>query len=96
MSHTFLASVNRHYHIRCNVHLETLLVISTDRVQKFWQVTEAVTPVLVVGCRFHKCLFNVVRCVKIRGSHAHVVYFISLFLKLKPPLIQRSENFISK
>ena len=39
MSHSFLASINSHYHIWCQFHIKAFLIISTDRVQKLRQIT---------------------------------------------------------
>ena len=76
--------------------MEALLVICTDRIQKLRQIAETVTPVLIVSSSFHQCFLNMIWCMEIRRSNTHVVDLLSLFLKFKPPFIERGKNFISK
>ena len=96
MSHSFLASINGHYHIRCQFHVKTFFIISTDCFQKLRQIPEAVLPVVVIHGRFRYGFFDVFRSFKIRGSHTHVIDLHALSFQLHAPVVQSSKNFISK
>ena len=96
MSHTFLTSVNSHYHIRCQLHIKSFLIISTDCLEQFRKITKTVFPVIVIHCCFCKCFFDVLRCLKIRCSHTHIINFHSLLFQLHTSIIQGCKNFLSK
>ena len=96
MSHTFLTAVNSHNHIRCQIHIKTFLIICTYCFQKFWQITKTVLPVIVIHCRSSKCLLNVLRCLKIRSSHTHIINFHALCFQFHTSVIQGCKDFFSK
>ena len=96
MPHSLLASVNRHYHIRGDLYLETLLIIFADSVQKLRDIPEAVFPVIVVHSRFRQSFFYVFRGFEIRSSNAHVINFHSLPFQFHSPVIESGKDFVSK
>ena len=65
-------------------------------VQKFWQITKTVLPVIVIHCRSSKCLLNVFRCLKIRSSHTHIINFHALCFQFHTSVIQGCKDFFSK
>ena len=96
MAHSLLASVNRHHHIRGDLHLETFLIIFADSVQKFRDISETVFPVLVIHGGFGKGFLDMLRGFEIRGAHTHVIYFHSLLLQLHFPVVESGKDLISE
>ena len=96
MSHAFLTSVNGHDHIRCQFHIKSFFIISTDCLKQFRKITKTVLPVIVIHCRFCKCFLDVLRCLKVRCSHTHIINFHTLLLQLHTSVIQGCKDFFSK
>ena len=96
MSHSLLASINAHNHIRSQFHIKTLLIVITHCIQKFRQITKAVLPAVIIHSCLCQCLLDVLRCLEIRCSNTHIIYFHSLLLQFHAPVIQCSKDFFSK
>ena len=96
MPHSFLTSINSHYHVRCQFHIKTFLIISTDCVQKLRQIAETVFPVVIIHSCFRYSFLDIFRSLEIRSSHTHVIDLHALCFQLHTPVVQSSKNFISK
>ena len=96
MPHSFLASINGHYHIRCQLHIKSFLIILTDCFQKLRKVSEAVFPVVIIHGSFCQGLLDVFRRLKIRCSHTHIINFHTLCFQFHTSVIQGCKDFFSK
>ena len=96
MSHSFLAAVNGHDHVRCQLYVKTFLIIVTDCFQKFRKIPETVFPVIVIHGRLCQSFLDVFRCFEVRRSHTHIINFHALCFQFHTSVIQGCKDFFSK
>ena len=96
VAHALLRAIAAADHVGRNGDAIALFVVADHGIQKLRGIVEGVLPVRRIHRRLRERLSDVLRRLKIRRPHAHVVEGLPLLLQLQPPAVQRGKDLRSK